>query len=100
MPQVSWPAALLLSVLLVCTTYLVSKGIIPSHLLFTIAGVVVGYVIPKARVSTDGALASRTHARSSDDFSPEEIPTKKDLRSEAVTLAMPAAKRPMESEDD
>lgn len=100
MPQVSWPAALLLSVLLVCTTYLVSKGIVPSHLLFTIAGIVVGYVIPKARVSTDGALASRAHARSSGDFSPEEIPTKKDLRSEAVTLAMPAAKRPMKPEDD
>jgi hypothetical protein len=102
MSRVSWPAALLLSVLLVCMTYLVSKGTIPSHALFAIAGIVVGYVIPKARADAAGigALASRAHVRSSEDFSPEEIPTKKDLRSEAVTAVMPAAKRPEPKSED
>jgi len=83
-------------------TYLVSKGTIPSHALFAIAGIVVGYVIPKARADAAGigALASRAHVRSSEDFSPEEIPTKKDLRSEAVTAVMPAAKRPEPKSED
>lgn len=109
MSRVSWPAALVLSVLLVCTTYLVSKGTIPSHVLFTVVGIVVGYVIPKVQASAGGAggagvdaLATLAPARtrSSDDFTPEEVPTKKDLRSEAVTVARPAAKRPERSEDD
>ena len=104
MSRVSWPAALLLSVLLLCTTYLVSRGTIPSHVLFTVTGIVVGYVIPKAQSGASGvealALAPRTHGRSSDEFSPEEIPTKKDLRSEAVTVAMPAAKRPSSKPED
>jgi hypothetical protein len=102
MSRVSWPAALVLSVLLVCTTYLVSKGTIPSHVLFTVVGIVVGYVIPRMQGAAPtgiGALAT-ARTRSSDEFTPEEIPTKKDLRSEAVTVARPAAKRPEKLEDE
>ncbi len=73
MPQkISWPAAVLLSVLVMCTTALVWKGIITSHALFAIGGAIVGWLVPRS----NGAASSEARAARRS-FPPEEIPTKK-----------------------
>lgn len=50
--SINWPAAFLLAVLAVCASLLTWKGIIPSHFFFTVAGAIIGYVIPKSAAAT------------------------------------------------
>lgn len=73
MDRVSTPAALLLSVLVVCTTALVYKGLLPTHAFFTLAGVVIGYAVPRAAQAALGR-------RSSSSFPPAEVPTRPDIK--------------------
>jgi hypothetical protein len=47
--KITWPASVLLVALVLCTTFLTYKAIIPSHVFFTIAGLVVGYLLPKSQ---------------------------------------------------
>lgn len=87
MSTIAWPATILLSVLLVCTSALVWKGLVPIHAFFAVGGAVLGYVVPKAM-----PLFGRKF-RAEDVFPPEEIPTKKDLSEFAQTRAMVAKRR-------
>lgn len=75
---VNWPTSVLFSVLLVCLTALVYKGVIPSHALFTLGGAIVGYVI-KSSMPISAATFRRERDRISG-FPQEEIPTKNELR--------------------
>jgi len=97
MTQVSWPAAALLSVLLLCTTALVWKGFLPNQAFFAMAGVIVGWVIPKAGGQITSAL--RRQPRDST-FPQEEIPTKKNPRPDAITAVMPAYEKPKPEDKD
>ena len=76
-----WPAALVLAVLIVCSSFLAWKGTIPSHAFFMVAGAAITWAVPKAAQ----LLSSR--ARASSSFPPEEIPTKKER--DVITQAMP-----------
>jgi hypothetical protein len=76
MASVTWPASLLLSVLVVCTTVLSLKGLVPVHVFFTVGGLLLGYLIPKSsgllgRKQQEGAEGDR------DTFSRDETPTRK-----------------------
>ena len=73
--SITWPAALLLSVLIACTTALVWKGLIPSHALYAIGGAIVGWIVPRGAAREGRAARDSGNGR----FSPEEIPTKRDV---------------------
>ena len=76
MASVTWPASLLLSVLVVCTTALSWKGLIPVHVFFTVGGLLLGYLIPKG----GGALGRKRQDDAEGDrdvFPRDEIPTRK-----------------------
>lgn len=51
--NVSWPTALVLSVLTVSVSVLVYKGAVPGHVLSTVGGAILGYLVPR-RVGTTG----------------------------------------------
>jgi hypothetical protein len=110
MASVTWPAALLLAVLVVCTTALSWKGLVPVHAFFTVAGLLLGYLIPKNGnpFSSRGldkakeieimaenmkrdrdmfALMAENMKRDRDMFAREESPTRKTLPD------VPAAKK-------
>lgn len=94
-PPISWPLALLLSVVTVSLSALVWKGAIPSHSLFAIVGAIVGYLlnttIATLRTKRDSffsktSSSSPQEASSSDvditkDFSVDEVATKSELKS-------------------
>jgi hypothetical protein len=74
----TWPATALLSVLTVCISLLVWKGIIPSHTLFVIIGVAVGF-FPHAVLNAMRVRARANEAieetRASNEFPIEEVVT-------------------------
>jgi len=85
MASVTWPASFLLAVLVVCTTLLSLKGLIPVHVFFTVAGLLLGYLIPK---SSKSMVLKREAVESDRDvFTRDEIPTRKTLAD------VPAAKK-------
>lgn len=76
----TWPATVLLSVLTVCISLLVWKGVIPSHTLFVIVGVAVGF-FPHA-VLNSLRMSARAREQIADaaatEFSAEEVVTSKE----------------------
>jgi hypothetical protein len=95
-------------VLALCSTFLVWKGALPSHAFFTILGAGVVWAVPRAASlfgRQEGILPeprSRRAARVDDDadllkpsppFGAEEIPTKRDLRGDALTVPRKLDKR-------
>jgi hypothetical protein len=86
------PAALVLVALICSSTFLAWKGIIPSHVFFMIAGAAITWAVPKAAQifsSRAKATASEPQGSPAMSFTREEIPTKPDIKSEAVTEARP-----------
>jgi hypothetical protein len=55
--NVSWPTAFVLSVLTVSVSVLVYKGAVPSHVLSTVGGAILGYLVrrPTAAISKEPA---------------------------------------------
>jgi hypothetical protein len=77
---ISWPATVLLTVLTLCATALVWKGIIPSHAFFMVAGAALGYAFPKSSSSMRASLARGRDERGDSDssggaFARDELPT-------------------------
>lgn len=79
MASITWPSAFLLSVLIVCAAALSWRGLIPIHAFLTVAGLILGYLIPKGGAPI--SLRHREQSSSSDAFTRDEIPTKKNLSS-------------------
>lgn len=71
------PVALVLVALIVCSTFLAWKGIIPSHAFFMVAGGALAWAVPKiGQVFSQEARAKRSsHPEASGEFSPEEVST-------------------------
>lgn len=77
---ISWPATVLLTVLTLCATALVWKGIIPSHAFFMVAGAALGYAFPKSSSSMRATLTRRDSrdpgdSESSSTFTRDEVTT-------------------------
>jgi len=74
----TWPATVLLSVLTVCVSLLVWKGVIPSHTLFVIIGVAIGF-FPHAVLNAMRVRARANEVademRAANEFPVEEVVT-------------------------
>jgi hypothetical protein len=79
MASITWPSSFLLSVLILCAAGLSWKGLIPIHAFLTVAGLILGYLIPKGGAPI--SLRHRGEGGSSDTFMRDEVPTKKNLSS-------------------
>jgi len=77
MATISWPASVLLVVLVLCTSALTYKGIVPVHALLTVAGLIVGYLLPKgAGPAPITSSASSREQKSEEVFAQNEVPTR------------------------
>lgn len=75
------PAALVLVALILSSTFLTWKGLVPSHAFFMVVGAALAWVAPKlGQVFSQGAHAKR-HLGMSGEFSPEEVSTNPEGRS-------------------
>lgn len=77
MTNVPWSTTVLLSVLAACASLLAWKGIISSHMISGMIGLIVGYVVRQGFEQIN-AMRARVAARGSGEskFVIEEIPTK------------------------
>ena len=102
-PPISWPLAVLLSIITVCISGLVWKGAVPSHSLFAIVGAIVGYLLnttvntlrlkreeasskreeasSKRAPLTDTSASSPSDVDITKDFSADEAATKSEMKS-------------------
>lgn len=105
---ITWPAEVLLSVLVACVTALVWKGLVPSHALFAVGGVIVGWLVPRStmpmpipfgRKGEEDAVSGEEDAMSGG-FTRDEVPTKRDAADIARTQPMPAKNRVILKKND
>lgn len=74
MTTITWPTASVLMVLIASISALTWKGTIPTHILFALAGAVLGYLVPKAPpISSETKRLLKEYNTSS--FDPNEAPT-------------------------
>ncbi len=77
MASIGWPASFLLAVLVVSTAALSWKGLVPIHVFFTVGGLILGYLIPKASQPLSLRGRGREDDGDRDTFTRDEIPTRK-----------------------
>jgi hypothetical protein len=76
MPSLTWPATFFLSILTICVSFLVYKGTVPSHALFVIIGIAVGFFPHTILNAMRERARAAEAAAAADSFSPEEPITK------------------------